>query len=92
MEDSQYDASFSVAPDSPEGSLRKSSMKYKEIAYFHYLLVTLLIYFLQITGSILIDDIGVVFEWLAAFGISSLTFIFPGAFFLRAERRFASTF
>ena len=41
------DTSFlSVAPDSPINSRRKSTMKYKEMPYFNYVVVTLIIYFL----------------------------------------------
>lgn len=67
-------------------------MQYKKMPTLNYIMVTLLIFILQITGGIFINDLGLIFEFLAAFSISSLNFIFPGAFFLLAERRFATTF
>lgn len=60
--------------------------------YLNYIMMTILIFILQIFGGIFINDIGLILEFLAAFSTSSINFIFPGVFFLRAERRFATTF
>jgi amino acid permease len=60
--------------------------------YFTYLFSTLVLYGSQIVLSLILDDIGVIFEFISAVAISSLAFTFPGVFYLMAERKYASTF
>ena len=58
---------------------------------FSYMSTTILLYIIEIIAALLIDDIGLIFEWLSAFAISCIAFIWPGVFYLLAERKYSST-
>jgi len=59
--------------------------------YLVYISATLGLYFAQVFFSIIVDDIGLIFEFISAISISSLAFIFPGAFYILAEYKYATS-
>lgn len=66
-------------------------MAYKEMNYFVYIVVTMILYWSEVILSLLVSDIGLIFEFVSAFSISCTGFIFPGLFYLRAEEKFATS-
>ena len=63
-------------------------MAYKQMNPYYYYGLTIGIYGLEILLSTFIPDIGVVFNFVSAFSISSLAFVFPGVFYLKCEMKF----
>jgi hypothetical protein len=54
----------------------------------YYVTATLGYYGVQMGGAIAVDDVATVFDFAAAFAITALAFIFPGMFYLMAEKKF----
>ena len=52
---------------------------------------TIFVYALEVLLAIFINDVGVVFQFGAALAGSSVQFIWPGYFFLHAERKYGSS-
>ncbi len=67
-------------------------MAYKEMATSTYLAVSIILFLFEVLGAALIDDIGLIFEFVSAVSISCLSFIFPGGLYILSERKFASRF
>lgn len=65
-------------------------MGQQEMNRYYYYGGTLLIYFIQMGIAMLVTDVGVVFQFGAALSGSSLQFIWPGFFYLHAERKYNS--
>jgi len=78
------------APPLEEDSLtpERKNMAYKDMNYMIYIFVTVLLYICEITCAIVMDDIGVIFEFVSAISVSCLCFIFPGMFFILAANKF----
>jgi hypothetical protein len=57
---------------------------------YAYLACTLLSYFVQLVLSILVKDIGILFEAICAISYSNLSFFLPGIFYLLAQKKYAT--
>ena len=60
--------------------------------YKLYLFSTLSLYVAELFLSIIVNDIGLIFEFISAIAISALAFIFPGVFYLLSLKRYGSSF
>jgi hypothetical protein len=56
----------------------------------YYYLATIAIYIFEIILATVVKDLGIVFQFAAAISGSSIQFIWPGYFFLHAERKFGT--
>ena len=66
-------------------------MAYLKMASWKYYTLTLVLYGSCIVGSIFIDDIGVLFEFVGAFGLTIMSFTLPSVMYLvmiRKEKAF----
>jgi hypothetical protein len=57
---------------------------------FVYQITTISLYASSLILALIIDDIGLIFEWLSAFAVSCIAFIWPAVFFMLGERKFAT--
>ena len=60
--------------------------------YWKYFTGTLVLYSVETLIALITDDIGLLFEFISAIAISCIAFLFPGVFYLMADRKFATTF
>jgi hypothetical protein len=56
----------------------------------YYYVATLVLFYLEVFGACILNDIGLIFEFISAIAISALAFVFPGLFYLMAEKKFAT--
>jgi hypothetical protein len=63
-------------------------LAYKDMKLSLYLIGTLTFYAVVLTGSILIPSVTIVFDFVGAFAISAIAFVFPGLFYLTGAKRF----
>ena len=54
-----------------------------------YYTSTTLLYLVIVVGGLLIKDLGLIFEVITAFSVSFIAYIWPGLFYLLAERKYA---
>jgi len=59
------------------------------VSDFKYLIVALTCHFIVVLIAIMTDDIGSLFDFIAAFGISLLMYILPAAFYLSTSVKFS---
>jgi len=59
------------------------------VSDFKYLIVALTCHFIVVFIAIMTDDIGSLFDFIAAFGISLLMYILPAAFYLSTSIKFS---
>jgi hypothetical protein len=71
-------------------SQSRSKQAYKEMSYTLYLVVTLVSYFICMALSIIVNDIGIIFQIISAVSYSNFGFICPGLFFLVARRKYGT--
>jgi len=55
-----------------------------------YTVLTLVLYLGAVAGAIFAQDIGVIFEYIGAFGFSCFSFLFPGIFYLILLKKYAT--
>ena len=65
-------------------------MAYKDMNYWLFLTVTLILYAVEMAGSIWIKDIETVFNFISAIAMTFLAFWFPAGFYLIAEKKFGT--
>ena len=58
-------------------------------SYIYYPAV-LSLYAVEILGSVIIKDVAPIFEFVAAFAVSAISFTLPGIFFLLALKNFGT--
>ena len=63
---------------------------YKDMNPKIYYTVTIILYIIVVSCACMMDDIGVIFEFIGAICCSCLLFIIPGSFYLIAHKKFAS--
>ena len=65
-------------------------MAYKDMNYVLYLVITLVLFSLEMLLAVLIDDISTVFEFASAFAVTFLAFWFPSMYYLMSEKKYGT--
>ena len=52
---------------------------------------TLMFYLLIIVSAILVPDVSIVFDFVAAFAVSAIVFLFPGLFYYKTANKFGKS-
>jgi len=81
------------APDdgsAPSQTDVKTSPAYKQMPYSIYLTFTLLTYLSQLVGALLIEDIGIIFQYLSGICCCNMSFFLPAIAYLTASNRYHS--
>ena len=68
----------------------KTSPAYKQMPYSIYLTFTLLTYLSQLVGALLIEDIGIIFQYLSSICCCNMSFFLPALAYLTASNRYHS--
>ena len=68
----------------------KTSPAYKQMPYSIYLTFTLLTYLSQLVGALLIEDIGIIFQYLSGICCCNMSFFLPAIAYLTASNRYHS--
>ena len=74
-----------------DSGLENQMMAYHSMNRKYYIGGTVFIYILEMLLAIFVTDLGLVFQFGAALAGSSVQFIWPGYFFLHAERKYGTT-
>ena len=56
-------------------------MAYKDMNAIYYVVATLTFYFIIVLGSIMIEDIAIVFDFAGAISVSAIAFFFPATLY-----------
>src|SRR5438128_2694645 len=73
-------------------SLFREQMEFRTMNIFAYVGLTLAFYVVCVTLSIFVTNLKIITELLSAVAFSSLSFIWPGMFYIIAERRYGDPF
>lgn len=65
-------------------------MAYKSMSKFIYFPVTLALYTVEVILSIVLSDIGPIFDWIALIAGTALSYYLPSMFLLTGYKLFAS--
>ena len=68
----------------------RDQMQFKEMDPKIYYGCTALIYLICVIPGLFVTDLGIVFNLITALTLSFLNFIWPGGFYLLAEKRYVS--
>ena len=68
----------------------ESDHAYLKMNYVQYCVLTLVLYMGSVVGAVVSKDIGVIFEYIGAFGFSCFSFVFPGIFYILLMRKHAT--
>ena len=74
------------------GEENESEIKkmFREMKSYIYYPAVLSLYAVEILGSVIIKDVAPIFEFVAAFAVSAISFTLPGVFFLLALKNFGT--
>ena len=80
-----------IARSSRPSFFQKEDLSFNTMNPYIYYGVTFFMYGICFCGGLFVNDLGLIFELISAFVLSFLNFIWPGAFYIFAERRYGMT-
>lgn len=81
-------ASWRVLEEEKAEAREEAAMDYKYMNESYYYSATIILFLLEAILAIIIPDIDIVFNFVSAFAVSCLGFLFPSVFFIYAEKKF----